>query len=253
MSGEVFDGIAAFYDLVYAGKDTEAEAGYVSDRLAEQGLPPDARLLEWGSGTGRHARALAARGYRVTGVERSPQMLARSLAASPQGEPRFLAGDLLDPSPGGPYDAVLACFHVISYLPETGQLARAFANARQALRPGGVFLFDVWHGPAVLAQLPETRCARFADADRELTRIATPRHDVARRLIDVGYLYFHRRRGETRWALDEETHRLRYWFPEEIAQQAQAAGLRHVLSEEWLSRQPASVETWGVCHVLTAV
>lgn len=245
----VFDGIAEFYDLVYAGKDTEAEADYVARLLRRHGVADGARILEWGSGTGRHARALAARGYNLTGVERSAAMLARASGlAGPQLQ--FLQGDLLEADAGSSYDALIACFHVISYLTDEVALARAFAKASLALKPGGLFLFDVWHGPAVLNLRPETRCARFADDRRELLRVAEPHHDSSRHRVDVHYRYFHRRLTESQWQLDQETHSLRYWFLPEIQRHATDAGLRWLGAEEWLSGRAPGLDSWGVCHLL---
>jgi hypothetical protein len=125
-------------------------------------------------------------------------------------------------------------------------------NARTALKQGGVFLFDVWHGPAVQAQKPETRCASYADKQSELLRFAEPVHDPKRHRVDVHYRYFHRRIGAPHWNLVEETHQLRYWFPFEIQTLAESAGLRWLACEEWLSGHEPSVDTWGVCHVLQA-
>lgn len=254
MSAAPFSGIADFYDLVYAGKDTAAEAAYVQRSLRRLGVADAAHLLEWGSGTGRHAAALSQLGYRVSGVERSPDMLARAQKLLPRHVGLdFRQGDLLDvPAGDDSYDALIACFHVISYLTSEAELARAFANAKASLKPGGVFLFDVWHGPAVLAQRPETRCASYADTARELIRVAQPSHDSEQHRIDVHYRYFHRLLGAPEWRLEEETHRVRYWFAEEIQRIAATAGLRWLGAEEWLSGKPASDATWGVCHLLSA-
>ena len=43
----------------------------------------------------------------------------------------------------GPYDAAICCFDVVNYFVDDGQLARVFAQVKSALRPGGVFIFDV--------------------------------------------------------------------------------------------------------------
>ena len=250
MSAAPFSGIADFYDLVYAGKDTAAEAAYVQRSLRRLGVADAAHLLEWGSGTGRHAAALSQLGYRVSGVERSPDMLARARKLLPRHVGLdFRQGDLLDvPAGDDSYDALIACFHVISYLTSEAELARAFANAKASLKPGGVFLFDVWHGPAVLAQRPETRCASYADTARELIRIAQPSHDLEQHRVDVRYRYFHRLIGAPEWRLEEETHRVRYWFREEILQCASEADCDLTTCEEWLTAKPADESTWGVTY-----
>lgn len=251
MSAAPFSSIADFYDLVYAGKNTSGEARYVAQSLARNGIAPGMHLLEWGCGTGRHAAALAQLGYRVSGVEREPAMLARAQSFAKQyAGLDFRQGDLLDKPDKHTYDALIACFHVISYLTSIDQLACAFDNARQALKSGGVFLFDVWHGPAVLAQKPETRCVRLSNSAHELIRVAQPYHDSARHRVDVHYRYFHREIGAQEWRLEEETHQLRYWFKEEILSQASMSGLRWSGAEEWMSGRDPSPETWGVCHLL---
>ena len=76
----VFDEYARYYDLLYQDKDYQAEADYVAALIRR--FHPDAQsILEMGSGTGKHARLLADRGYKVHGIERSPEMLAKSLDA----------------------------------------------------------------------------------------------------------------------------------------------------------------------------
>ena len=43
----------------------------------------------------------------------------------------------------GLHDAALCCFDVVNYFVEDGQLAGAFNQIRQGLRPGSLFIFDV--------------------------------------------------------------------------------------------------------------
>src|SRR5215475_7564399 len=75
-----FQKYSAYYDLLYQDKDYAAEAKYVERTL--RSANPDARkILELGSGTGRHGRLLAALGFSVHGIERSPDMVAMALAA----------------------------------------------------------------------------------------------------------------------------------------------------------------------------
>lgn len=56
-------------------KATAAEIPFLLDLLA---LPPGASILDMGCGVGRHAVPLAQRGYAVTGVDLSPDMLAQA-------------------------------------------------------------------------------------------------------------------------------------------------------------------------------
>ena len=72
-----FDAYTRYYDLIYHDKDYEAEVDYIVDLLLSNGVTGH-QILEFGSGTGKHGRLLAQRGYQVTGIERSAQMLSLS-------------------------------------------------------------------------------------------------------------------------------------------------------------------------------
>jgi len=50
--------------------------------LEELGLPPGAKLLDIGCGTGRHSIELARRGYQITGIDLSSGMLAEAQRAA---------------------------------------------------------------------------------------------------------------------------------------------------------------------------
>ena len=75
-----FDAYSRYYDLLYRDKDYAAEVDYI-DRLLQRHGVSGKDLLEFGSGTGKHGRLLAERGYRVTGIERSAEMVAQATRA----------------------------------------------------------------------------------------------------------------------------------------------------------------------------
>ena len=53
-------------------------------------------------------------------------------------------------------------------------LLAAFATAREHLNPGGVFIFDCWYGPAVLAERPSVRIKRMEDGATSITENTIP-------------------------------------------------------------------------------
>ena len=75
-SPQVFQESAAVYDLLYGEKDTLGEAQWIATTLESHGCPPAGRLLEFGSGTGRHARILADRGYKSPVWNQAPTCLS---------------------------------------------------------------------------------------------------------------------------------------------------------------------------------
>jgi SAM-dependent methyltransferase len=248
----VFGGdYSAVYELLYDGKDSEREASYVA-ALIQRYAPGARSLLDLGAGTGRHGRRIAALGYDVVGVERSPQMLA--LAQPPSATERFtcLVGDACTIALGRNFDAVSSLFHVVSYQTQDSEVHALLTNVKRHLAPGGCFVFDVWHADAVLQQRPEVRVARRESEAVRLVRIAEPVLHEAEHVVEVVYTMFvENKRTGTIKRIDER-HRMRYFTAAEIERFAAGAGLHVAHSEEWLTGSPPSAATWGVCYVATA-
>jgi SAM-dependent methyltransferase len=127
------------WDERYAGPELVWGAGpncFVTEELAA--LEPG-RALDLGTGEGRNAIWLAARGWQVTGVDFSAVGLARAaeLARQRGVEVGWVKADLLSyqPSPAG-YDLVLIAY---IQLP-ADELARLVRTAVTALAPGGTLL-----------------------------------------------------------------------------------------------------------------
>jgi SAM-dependent methyltransferase len=120
------------------------ECAAIAAALARRGIMPAASLLDAGCGTGRYAVALARRGFVVTGIDRSPALLAEALRhpVDASARVRFEPGELLALPAGSGFDAIV-CRGVLNDLVETAERAAVFAAFARALRPGGALLFDV--------------------------------------------------------------------------------------------------------------
>jgi SAM-dependent methyltransferase len=253
----VFGRYADWYDLFYADKDYRAEAAFVDRTLRAHGAA-GGTLLEIGCGTGAHARWLVTLGWRLCGIDRSEDMLAQArqrfarLAPGQSQDAEFRHGDARGFELGRRFDAAVSLFHVMSYQAEAGELEAALRAARRHLRAGGLFLFDFWFGPAVLAQKPEARKRTVESENYRVTRTAVPTVHEDRRVVDVAY---HFEVVDTasggRQELDE-LHRMRYLFPDEIHDLAGAAGFRVESVMEWLTGIAPGEHSWNACAVLRA-
>ncbi len=251
----VFNSYARYYDLLYQDKKYAEEASYVHQLIRKYGL--DTRtVLELGCGTGLHARALAEMGYTLHGVDRSAAMLGAALERLPgmdgsaASRLSFSSGDMRSVRLQGKFDAVISLFHVISYQTTNNDLAAAFATAKHHLKAGGIFIFDCWYGPAVLAQRPSVRVKRFEDDRVRVTRIAEPvMHDESH-VVDVNYQVFIRDKDDG--GIEElcEMHRIRYLFDPEITSILREQGMTRIDSFEWLTGKTPGSDTWGVCFVV---
>jgi glycine/sarcosine N-methyltransferase len=97
-------------------------------------------IVDVGCGTGRHAAALAAAGFSVTGVDASAEMI--EVARGRGSEVQFEVGDLFSWRPPSAVDGVL-CRGVLNDFTRDEDRQRALDSLLVMLRPGGLLVFSV--------------------------------------------------------------------------------------------------------------
>lgn len=153
-----------FEELIEGGQDIDGEA-----RLADVLAPRHARVLDAGSGMGRVAAALAARGHDVTAVEKDPDLIARSRSRYP--EVAVVEADILGLTPGlldragrpTAYDLVVLVGNVMVYLADETEV-RALRTVAGLLAPDGRVLvgFHPRQGPEHSRDYPPEAFAAHA-------------------------------------------------------------------------------------------
>ncbi|MFG1794169.1 class I SAM-dependent methyltransferase [Nocardia sp. NPDC049149] len=139
------DGQQAAWDLWHGARDTTGDRSALAWLLGER-YPTAGKLLELGCGQGADAVWFAQHGATVWATDISTVALdaARANAARHQVSVTFMAHDLRSGLPlsfDAELDAVYARLSLHYFSPEvTGQL---FTEIAEALRPGGVFAFEV--------------------------------------------------------------------------------------------------------------
>jgi SAM-dependent methyltransferase len=260
MNGQTFgENYAAAYDLLYADKDYPAECDLVQSLIDRHAARPVLSILDLGCGTGGHAFPLAERGYEVVGVDRSEAMLAharRKLGERGEGLARrlqFRAGDIRSLNVDRAFDAALMMFAALGYQASNDGVTRALRTARRHLTPGGVLIFDVWYGPAVLHIGPSERVKAIPVGHSQVLRLASPTLDIRHHLCRVVFHLWDWRGGQgIREAVEE--HTMRFFFPMEIEGLLAAAQfeLTHLSPFADLAAQP-SLEDWNVIACARAV
>jgi SAM-dependent methyltransferase len=149
-----FDAHAPVYEENEFTSNTLAEVDFLLEELS---LPPGASILDVGCGTGRHAIELARRGYAVTGLDLSLEMLARAAAGAEAAGVRvnWVRADATRFTMPKPFDAAICLCEGAFGLLGTGddpveQPLSILRNIRSALKPGAKVILTVLNGTASL-------------------------------------------------------------------------------------------------------
>ncbi|MFC0437349.1 class I SAM-dependent methyltransferase [Kutzneria buriramensis] len=226
VDGELFGRLyASWYDRWHDGKDYAAEVSQLSQIMSREARVD--RVLDLGCGTGQHLELLAEAGHTVLGVDRSPVMVqqARARLARYRGRASVLHGDLLDVQPDEPFDAVLMMYSVLGYQVDNEALLGALAVVHRAVRPAGLFLFDVLDAIPLLRRRPRDDVGIVDDLDHQLLRATSctllageQAYEFAVRLwlLRGGRLVEHA----------EERHRVRFFLRRELELLLAISGFR---------------------------
>ncbi|MEO6323131.1 MAG: class I SAM-dependent methyltransferase [Thermoanaerobaculia bacterium] len=222
-----FGAYADVYDLVYEDKDYASETSFV-ERLFKRHRIETHRVLDVAAGTGGHALLLAERGYEVIAQDISPSMADRTREkASARGLKLEINGgaDMRTlPLPATPFDAVVCLFASVNYLLEAADLESFLAGVLRSLAPGGLFICDFWNGLACLQAHERVRVKEAGDGARRFLRVSETElfPMVNQAVVSFRFVSL----GESRSASEiRETHRVRYFFPLEMAEAVVRSGL----------------------------
>ena len=239
---------STYYDLLYKDKDYRSEAAYVNRHL-KKWIPDAKEIVELGSGTGNHARYLCEFGYKITGIERSGEMVG---LARKKNIPGFnpVVADACSFELNHQVDGAVSLFHSLCYITSNVELLSTFTNVAAYLKPGGIFAFEVWYGPAVLHHLPVSRTKYQQNEHIEVTRLGDTTMFLDNNIAEVNYEIIVKDKNSGNYLKIKEKHPLRYFSIPEIALIAHQTGFEVIAFEEFMTAQPLTLESWNSFIIL---
>ena len=134
-----YDCFAQLYNRHWGGFATQVMP--ILEGLALKHYPPGAELLDLCCGTGQLASVLTERGYRVTGVDGSEQMLRYARQHAPNAS--FTCADARDFELPDEFAIIISTYDSLNHLLTLEDVEAVFRNVYRHLKTGGIFVFDM--------------------------------------------------------------------------------------------------------------
>lgn len=242
-----FKNYAKYYNLLYVDKNYVSESDYIINTIKKY-KEQVSEILDIGCGTGKHAALIAEKGYSVTGIDLSTEMIEIAKSSNYKGC-EFYIGNAGDFDINKKFDVITSLFHVISYQTLNIELEKVLLNVKNHLNPGGLFIFDFWYTPAVLNIKPSIKIKRLEDQNIKVTRISEPINHPNEDVIDVHFELHIVEKASKNYEIINEQHKMRYFSIPELDFFLGKSGLKSLQYEEWETGNSPSSETWGVCCI----
>jgi SAM-dependent methyltransferase len=250
---KIFDKYADYYDLLYEDKNYKEESAYI-EQIIKKHSQNAKTILDLGCGTGTHDFILTEKGYHLTGLDNSETNIQKArLKTSSLGlnSPtiKFIKSDIRNARLNETFDVVISLFHVMSYQTTNSDLISALTTAKEHLKPGGLFIFDCWYGPAVLADPPTVRIKNVENENISVTRIADPEMRPNDNIVNVNYRILIKDKATCRVEEIHETHSMRYLFNPEVEEMLHRTGFKLYTCTEWMTNKAPGFDTWNTVFI----
>ena len=220
---DTYKNLAASYDRLTNDVDYEATVAFYEEILRRECLVPRT-VVDLACGTGSVTEILARKGYRVTGVDMSEEMLTEAaMKTMDMLEPPVYSCQLLQNLrlPRG-VDMAVCALDSLDYILDPADCKEAIRRAYKALNPGGIFIFDV-NTPEKLRAMDDQV---FLDEDDDVYCVWRGEFDEETNICSYGMDLF-QREGKM-WRRSFEEHREYAYSQEQLTGFLKDAGFTHI-------------------------
>lgn len=139
---KMYNHFATVYDELTENVSYSERTEYISGFFHKYGIMPGSALLDLACGTGSFSEEFLKRGYNVTGVDLSNEMLTEAQRKC-AGKANFICANMCEFTFKNHFDACVCCLDSLNHLENIEKVKKAIECVYNSLRQGGVFVFDV--------------------------------------------------------------------------------------------------------------
>ena len=135
-----YDDFAWFYNRYWSERLINGILGIVEKYFLAR-IPAGAEILDLCCGNAHLSEKMIQKGFKVTGIDGSSEMLEYAKINCPKG--KFLHCDAGDLDLDSVFDGVISTCDSLSHVMSLTTLQGIFTNTYRALKPNGIFMFDL--------------------------------------------------------------------------------------------------------------
>ena len=220
---DAYKELAVSYDRLTNDVDYAAVVAFYDKILEQEGVTPRT-VVDLACGTGSVTALLAQKGWQVTGVDMSEDMLtvAWDKTQNMKNPPRFVCQPLQRLHLPRGVDLAVCALDSLDYITDPADCATAITRVYRALNPGGIFIFDV-NTPEKLKAMDGQV---FLDEDDDVYCVWRGEFDDDTNICSYGMDLF-QRSGEV-WSRSFEEHREYAYSQEQLVRYLKNAGFTHI-------------------------
>src|SRR5579875_1447042 len=220
-----YDEIAGLYHTLWADWYLPA-ATPALEKLLFSHIVAGARMLDVCCGSGHVTQELVRRGYQVTGIDASSELIAIARRTMPEAD--FRVQDARALRLEARYAAALSTFDSLNHMLSLDDLRQVFSRVHEVLDPGGIFVFDMNLEQAYTADLRQWSVTTHA---REVA-LVRGLYDFDRRLAETEVIWFVRADEQNCWRQHRTVVKQRCYEKSEVLEALLRAGFAEIRAFE---------------------
>lgn len=244
----MYNNLASVYDKLMEDMPYKEWADFIEKIIIDEKINVET-ILDLGSGTGSISSLLSDRGYKVTNLDFSAEMLAKAKEKYEEKslDGNFLEMDIRDIEFSSEYDCVISTFDTMNYFIDEKELGGIFSKVFLALEEKGFFLFDMntlYKFEEILGQ------EIYTYNTEDIVYIWENEYNKISEVLEIDLSFFVKSKENT-YQRFNEYHVQRYYPPEKIMDMIKKAGFSSVRIYQDLEIKKPSVK--GIRNFFVAI
>ncbi|MCZ8239174.1 MAG: class I SAM-dependent methyltransferase [Leptospiraceae bacterium] len=207
---KLYSDLAEYYfEIEKPGRRLDEEIHFISEVFKRHKIQT---ALDIGCGSGEHVKDLQGMGFKIFGIDASPQMVDIAKKRFPHC--KFEVGKMEDYKLKSPVDGIVCLFGTFNYLTSNDEIKTYFQNAYKNLKTAGILILDVWNAEPIkrIKRKPLGLVANIKIGTTNIRRNRGFRLTRAddQTMVEVNYVY-HLDKSDIK-----DKHLMRVFYPREL-------------------------------------